>query len=266
MLAGLAVFLWGTETASRLPRSTVDEEMVVKLPKLAQLVFAFGDRYLASNAAMFRVMTTTIQKMTPERYQVQAQVQLDASMFNPAHEDNYYQAAAFLSWQKQVPVAQQILRRAAQARPYDSYPPFFYGFNLYYFEKRPVDAARFVRDAARLVPDVQERLFLESMAAKWVEKGEDLDSIIEIVKSMMRASKESAFKNYLGARVERLEGLRILRDAALQYQKEKGGVPPSLQALVDAGFVQAIPEDPFGFGYRLDDEGLPALLNSTIKK
>ena len=149
VLAAAALYFVGVQSVMHLPRQEIDEEMTVVLPRGVQLAMSGGDRYLAANAATIRIMVSSLQKMTPERYKVQARIQSDAAWFNPANEDNYYQAAAFLPWNGQVAASQDILARAVAARPFDIYPAFFNAFNTFYFEKRPLEAAALLRKAAQ---------------------------------------------------------------------------------------------------------------------
>src|SRR5438093_13055131 len=40
------------------------------------------------------------------------------------------------------------------------------------------------------------------------------------------------------------QDLRILRDLTVQYRVDRGRYPDSLQALVEAGYLRAVPRDP----------------------
>jgi hypothetical protein len=127
---------------SREPRHERSRELAVRIPLVFQIVTAAGDRYLAANLAGFRVLVSESYRMDLQELRLQAQLQRDVSWLNPAHEDNYYIAAAILSLPELIPAAQFILRRAADARPRDWQPLFYYGFNRYFFEKNPAAGAQ----------------------------------------------------------------------------------------------------------------------------
>ncbi|MFQ5790643.1 MAG: prepilin-type N-terminal cleavage/methylation domain-containing protein [Acidobacteriota bacterium] len=57
---------------------------------------------------------------------------------------------------------------------------------------------------------------------------------IPVYQAQIRASKESVLEH----------NLATLRDRIDQYKADKGTYPPSLDALVEAGYLREIPEDP----------------------
>jgi hypothetical protein len=68
----------------RLPRATAAPELLIALPRFAQVLMAGGDRYLAANLAGFRVLVAETGRMNAEDYAVQAKLQRDIAWFNPA--------------------------------------------------------------------------------------------------------------------------------------------------------------------------------------
>src|SRR5690606_13803610 len=145
--------------------------------------------YLAANATVIRSLITSTMRMGPDEYAILAKLQESASWLNPAHEDNYYTAAAILPWNDQLASAQHILRRATLARPHDYQPAFFYAFHLLYFEHEPLAAAEWLRHSAARLPDSDEKLAMQNYAARWMEKDKDLDNAIAVVAAMARQAK-----------------------------------------------------------------------------
>ncbi len=266
LLAGILSYATALSWMGGVARLKIDEEMLVVMPRAVQLLMTGGDRNLAANLATIRVLITNSQSMTPERYAVQAQVQRDAAWLNPAHEDNYYMAAALLPWNGQLEAAQDVLWRAVEARPFDATAAFLHAFDVFYFERDPLRAAGLLRRAARLTPDVDEQLSMENMAARWSERSRDLDTVIDTVRAMADSARQSSFRTYLLQRVSRLEHLRELRGAADRFGERNGRRPASLDELVSTGFIAQVPEDPFGFGYGIDRNGVPVLYNAEQKK
>ncbi|MCB1942779.1 MAG: hypothetical protein KDI53_12195, partial [Candidatus Accumulibacter sp.] len=119
------------------PRPPVSPEMEVAMPRFVQVLMAAGDRYLAANLDVFRALVVSAARMAADNYRILSIVQSDAGWLNPAHEDNYYLAAAILPWAGEISATQYILRMATEARPFDSGPPFFYAFNEMHFLKNP---------------------------------------------------------------------------------------------------------------------------------
>lgn len=245
------------------PRQTVSEEMQVVLPRSIQLVMAGGDRYLAANFSALRVVVAS-PTLSPGQYEVQAKVQTDIAWLNPAHEDNYYVAAALLPWNGQLDAGQEILKEAIDARPFDWLPIFYYAFNLYHFQGEAEQAGHWLQRGAERAAIEQERLTLQALGVKWIEKGSDLRLAANVVRAMAEQSHSSGFKKYLNQRVERLLMLQSLRDAAKEYQAKRGSPLRSLDDLLAGGILKSLPADPFNVGFGVDAQGLP-VFKSDLK-
>ncbi|QLG89667.1 hypothetical protein HQ393_16210 [Chitinibacter bivalviorum] len=243
---------------------TQDDNLTIAMPVEVQLLTSAGDRYLAANINVFRAIMVSYQ---PDQITVntQAKLQTEAATFNPAHEDNYYLAAATLSWQNAVPAAQQVLKRAMDHRQFDLYPPFYYGFNLRYFLHDTIGGARYIEEAAkRTNGGNQQALF--AIAARWYEKAPDTQEAINIVRAMHKQSRDPALRKYLEQRISRLEGLATLKIAATQFIKLKKKPAKELSDFVNSGLLESIPLDPTGLGYEIDQQGTPILGNAVNKK
>ena len=241
------------------PRPPVSPEMEVALPRFVQVLMAAGDRYLAANLAGFRALVVSTEAMSAENYRILGIVQSDAAWLNPAHEDNYYLATALLPWAGEVAVAQYVLRRATEARPFDTAPPFFYGFNELHFLKRPAEGAKWLMIAASHAGNDMDQIQLQQMAALWVSKGEDIEFSIRLHRAMARETRYTSFARFLERRADRLENLLMLDRAIARYSEAAGKPPTRLQQLVEASIVPAIPTDPFAMRYVIDHNGRAAV-------
>jgi hypothetical protein len=264
LLLGVVIFVVSTTALRQQKRTNPSAEIQVALPLFVQVFMAGGDRFLAANLGSIRSLITETAKMDPEEYKILAKVQVDASWLNPANEDNYYIASAVLPWNGQVDAAQTILRRASLARPYDYQPAFYYAFNLIHFKGDAAGASEWLRNAAAKLPDDDERLIMENYAARWLDRTDDLELAIAVVESMAKQARRKDFRNYLLLRAQRLRDLLALRKAADVFRRETGLSPKTLDQLVAAGLIPALPVDPFGFGFSLDAAGIP-LLNNQAK-
>lgn len=232
-------------------------ELMVTLPLAAQVLFAGGDRHLAANLAGFRVLVASTARMGSDDYKVQARLQQDIAWLNPAHEDNYYIAAALLPWSNQVEAAQEVLLHAAGVRQQDWMPWFYYGFGRYYFYKDPAGGAQALQEAALHARDEQDVLSLRILALKWAERGYSTSLAAGVVDAMAKTSPPGAFKKYVEKRALRLKTLAQLRDAAKIYEQRYRSPLTSLSELVHAGVILRLPEDPLGQGYAVDADGMP---------
>lgn len=257
-LVALLLALAFVATAERLksaPRKSVTVEMQVALPLFVQVLMAMGDRYLAANLAAIRALVVATDRMQPEEYRILGKVQEDVSWLNPSHEDNYYIAFAILPQYGEVDAAQTILARASRARFFDYQPSFFHAFNQWYYQHDPAGASAWLREAAEKLPDPDQRLTMQNLAARWMDKVQDTELAIRVVETMAREARRKDFRAYLELRVVRLRQLQQLRTAAVTYRERFGKPLPNLQELVDSGILPALPTDPFGFGFGFDPRG-----------
>jgi hypothetical protein len=261
-LISAVVFVGAAERLKTAPRQTVAMEMQVALPLFVQVFMAAGDRYLAANLAAIRALIVATDKMRPEDYRILAKVQEDASWLNPAHEDNYYTATAILPWNGELDAAQTILARATEARYFDYQPAFYYAFHLLHFKGDAVAASAWMRAAAEKLPRDDERLIMQNIAARWMDRAQDIDVAIRTVEGMAQQAKRKDFRAYLEQRVVRLRSLKELRVAADRYRERFGRPLVKLTDLVDSGLVGSIPADPFGFGFDIDKKGRIVLRTS----
>lgn len=238
-----------------LPRSLASPEMEVALPRFVQVLMAAGDRFLAANLAGFRALVVSTEKMTAENFRILGIVQSDVAWLNPAHEDNYYIAAAILPWSGEVAAAQYILRRASEARPFDWQPAFYYAFDALHFQKDPVIGAEWLRIAADHAPDEMEKIQLQQLAAQWVSRGEDKEMAIRMLRTMARETQHEAFARFLERRAVRLENIAALEAAATLFREREGRVPTRIDELVGQGLLSSLPADPFNMRYTFDTKG-----------
>ncbi len=248
-----------------IERPRVQAELEVRLPLFVQVAMAGGDRYLAASLATVRALVAETSRMEPEEYRTLALVQEDVSWLNPAHEDNYYTAAAILPWEGQLDPALRILKRATLARPDDYQPPFYYAFYLMQFRNDALGAGQWAQRSALRLTNPDERLVMENFAARWLEKSQDLSMAIRIIDAMATQAKRKDFADYLRQRAQRLRDLDELRHGASQYLTQFGKRPASLQDLAASGLIKRVPDDPFGFGFTIDKDGVPQLSNSAQK-
>jgi len=256
------VFVSSAQRLKLAPRQSVNVEMQVALPLFVQVAMAGGDRFLAANIAAIRALWVDNFKMQREEFKVLAKVQEDVSWLNPGHEDNYYIAAAILPWNGELDAAQRILARATMARRFDYQPAFYYAFDLLHFKGDAVGASNWMREAAEYLPEGNNRLQMQNLAAIWLDKAGDLNLAIGVVEAMAKQANRGDFRRYLEQRVMRLQMLREMRTAAAKYQQRFGRPIAAPNDLVVSGIVAELPKLPFGFGFAIDKQGQLVLQDS----
>jgi hypothetical protein len=259
------VFVSSGQRLKLAPRQSVNVEMQVALPLFIQVAMAGGDRFLAANIAAIRALWVDNFKMQREEFKVLAKVQEDVSWLNPGHEDKYYIAAAILPWNGELDAAQRILARATLARRFDYHPAFYYAFHLLHFKGDAVGASNWMREAAEYLPEGNNRLQMQNLAAIWLDKADDLELAISVVGAMAKEANRGDFRRYLEQRVIRLQMLREMRAAAASYQQRFGRPITALTDLVASGIITELPKVPFGFGFAIDKQGQVVLQDSRPK-
>lgn len=240
-------------------------EMQVALPTLAQVFLSGGDRFLAANTTVFRSLIASTATQDPARYRTQARLQLQAAWMNPHHEDNYYLAAAILSWNGQIDAAQQILARASKARPFDMLPAFFHGFNQYYFKQDPLGGVAWLQIAAQQTSDQANRINLQKIAAKWSEKGKDRTQALKLLESMKKQSRYKALSKVISQRAQRIQNLIEIDNAITKYRDQFHHTPQTVEDLVKSGHLDHIPLDPLNAGYGIDNRGNAQITATELK-
>lgn len=266
LLMSVAVFSFSAQSLKKMPRQVVRSELRVALPLFVQVFMAMGDRNMAANIASIRALVVDTRNVKPDEWPILAKVQGDVSWLNPGHEDNYYIAAAILPWFGEVDAAQKVLMRATKARRYDYQPPFFYAFNQLHFRGDVLGAVAALKEGAEHLPDGDNKLHMQNLAAIWMEKAQDLGLTIRYVEVLAAQAKRPDFKRYLEARAMRLRMLKQLRDAASEYRTRYGRPPAQLDDLLSSGVLKQAPQDPFGFGFAMTPQGEIVLLNSPMQK
>lgn len=128
-------------------------------------------------------------------------------------------------------------------------------YNLSTFHQQYERAARILEEASRL-PGAPE--YLPGLATRLHAQAGNFDAGLELARSLAESSDEPETRELFERRVQELELERELArvDAAVRaYRQREGRLPSGLEALVAAGDLPRVPEDPLGGVIQLDAEG-----------
>ena len=172
---------------------------------------------------------------------------------DPYNLDGYYFANGLLSWNPSLlePLNKLLLRGMAH-RPWDWQLPFFYGFNQFYFLKKPKEAAVYFERAYQLNP---KNTFLPTFIARLYYQANATETAIAYLKEMLRTTENEKLRGFLLVRLEALQAVSKLEDAVRLYVHKYGTNPQSLEDVVDRGLLKEIPSDPYGGEFYLDEKG-----------
>lgn len=256
-LAGFGVFcvlVMGQGPQSGLPQPVVADRVVLAAP--VQVLLAGGDRFLAADFETIRAMATANDDAAHVEASASFRIRAHRAVaqMNPCHEDNYYVANAILSWGGAPSEGVDVLRRATDCRFWDELPPFFYGFNEWFFNRDAETARKAFEVAAQRAADPQQAAAMRRIGIM-MEAGEFRDERAALTFLQQERSKagDDRLREMLDKRVARLEGLMALRDAHARYEEQTGLQLIDPRMLLTTGLLSSFPDDPLGLGYEFAD-------------
>lgn len=219
-------------------------------------VISFGNEILLAQLIFFDSMFFVGSLAAPPTPQINKELYhtLDTvTHLDPCNMDGYYFAQGVMSWnQSLIEPLNALLRRGMEHRSWDWHLPFFYGFNQFYFLKRPQEAATYLEKAYQLNP---ENEFLPTLIARLYYQADATKVAIGFLEEMIRNSRSEKLRNWMSVRLQAFRIVSFLEDAVGRYQQRFNDRPPSLEALVENGILQTIPPDPYGGQFYLDEKG-----------
>ncbi len=219
-------------------------------------VISFGNELLLAQMIFFDSMFFVGSLATPPTRQINKTIYhaLDTvTHLDPYNMDGYYFAQGVMSWNRSlIEPLNALLRKGMAHRSWDWYLPFFYGFNQFYFLKRPEEAATYLEKAYQLNPGNE---FLPTLIARLYYQADATEVAIGFLEEMIRTSKSEKLRSWMSLRLQAFRIVSLLEDAIDRYQQRFHRRPPSLDSLVEHGMLQAIPADPYGGQFFLDEKG-----------
>ena len=223
---------------------SADQRYLVADSLILKVIFYFGE--LIEKAG-----DKSLYASRPD-FQAMGQYLKTGLLIEPYNADAYYFAQATYSWEAgRIHEVNNILDYGMRYRTWDYQLPFYAGFNHAYFLKEYRTAANHMQRAAELSGI---KIFSTLAARYFSEAGQDDLGIVflEAMKKSARNEQEQKLYNY---RLTALEAARTIRQALARFRQERGRPPTNLAELVGAGYLAAIPADPYGGEFYLDEAG-----------
>lgn len=174
-----------------------------------------------------------------------------ATRLDPYNMDCYYYGQALLADQTDfVRPLNTILMRGTKYRTWDHYPPWFLGSNYYYTLHDKRTAAKYFAEAAKRKPDVP---FFTTFAARTLHEESETEMAVQLLKEMLLQANSPVIANPIKNRLLAFETVLFLRQALKHYHDRYKKEAATLNDLVNDHILKAIPPDPYGGQFYLDE-------------
>lgn len=261
LVLGAAFFV----TSLTLDRHMADRPVVVKLgyaPGGQVVRFFTGDlKPLLAEFNVLRVLIyfgTLVEKwqnriQLPPEYPNMFRTIETAVRLDPYNMDAYYFAQAAFTWQVGHAVdVNRLLDHGMKYRTWDWQLPYFAGFNSAYFLKDYDQAAAYMQRAAELSGNA----LLTNLSARFFYESGREDLGIAFLRDMIERSIDKKERRIYEMRLAALTAVQELNRAVRLYQDDHGELPQNLQLLVEKGYLDEIPADPYGGAFFIDQLGV----------
>lgn len=163
---------------------------------------------------------------------------------DPRFWDPYVFAEAELVWGAgMVSEVEPLLEKAAKHLTNDYRPYYFLGFNRFYFLKDTVKASKYLRLAAQ-VPNCPD--YIKNLAARLSLYANDTALGVSFLENLLATATSTSSHQYLSKRLEALKAILYLEGGVMSYYKDKKSKPLTVQDLLEGGYIEQIPQDPYG--------------------
>jgi len=163
---------------------------------------------------------------------------------DPYFLDPYFLSEGLLAWDAGMPEkANAILQKGISHRPNDWWLYFFVGFNHFYFLNDYAVAADYLMRAAELPGSPS---YLKTLAARLAYYGGKSKTALLFLQQMIEEADNAVLRRQLEMRLVALERAVLIEEALEKFKHKEGRMPSALNELVTLGYLDRLPEDPYG--------------------
>jgi tetratricopeptide (TPR) repeat protein len=151
-----------------------------------------------------------------------------------------------------VDLSNRLLERGHTENPDEWNLPFLLGYNHYFLLGDAAKGAEYIGRAARTSG---APTFLPGLATRMYAEAGNPDVALQFLETIWKENPDLALREKLETRAREVgieRDLRILERAVQQYYKKRRAFPVTLGDLVSTGYLERIPDEPFGGAYLLE--------------
>ena len=219
--------------------------------------FTFGFRnVLADIVWLEAIQVAGNKRLTPGDYARLHDLLNVVANFDPKFEIPYLLGGLVLGESPDhAREALAILERGKTNRPADWRFPFYIGFTRYFSLGDPRGGGEAMGEAARLPGSPA---YLPGLAARMMSEAREPEAALSLLDAIVRQESDPARRSVLERRVREVvveRDLQILERGMERYRGKTGSYPAELNDLVREGILAAVPQEPNGGRYLLEEGG-----------
>lgn len=172
---------------------------------------------------------------------------------DPWFWDPYLFSSMTLAWGfGQYKEANDLLLKAKKYRTKDYKPPYYVGFNYFYFLKDNETASGYLMEASRLPGSPPYLVQLASRLSVYSAKHH---TAILFLNEMLKNENNQNNAEQIKIRIKVLKIMDELESDVKKYHNKNKRYPGALSELVVEGFIKNIPNDPYGGEFYILENG-----------
>lgn len=258
LLLGLHLFFYQQTFAMK---STLDAKVQVNyvLPAEFSRIVALDWQGLAADFQLLQAIFFIGEKIERQKPIEEAEwdyfVRIIRSVIqlDPYFYDTYHLASGILTWGVgRFEDAIEILEVAREYNPDDYRFPYQIGFIYFYFLQDAEKGAYYLEIASRL-PEAPP--LMASLASRLSYYAGNYEFSINLLERMLIQERSPAIRGYYQKRLDALRRALAMEKAIYRFKQEYGSLPVDLSALVNEGYLESIPEDPYGGEWAMSEKG-----------
>lgn len=219
------------------------------LPSKFSRILALGYQGLFSDYLFLKSLTFYGERQMQQRpfsdndWQYLAETLDVVTDLDPYFFDPYIFSEGAFAWDGKVEEANRLLEKGRRARDFDWRIPYFVGFNYFYFLHDYEQGGAYIMEAAKLPgsPD-----FLPTLGARLAYYGGKSETGILFLKGMLAETEDPRLRSSLEMRLIALERAVAIEKLIERFKAERGAAPVRIEDLVAEGFIDRLPEEPYG--------------------
>ncbi len=171
---------------------------------------------------------------------------------DPYFTDPYVLTEGLLAWDAGRPEeANRLLKKGIAYRTWDWRLNFFVGFNYFYFLQDYASASAYIMAAAQMPGSPA---YLKTLGARLAYYGGQSRTALLFLEEMLADAADPMMQQRLQMRHLALQRAVMIEDALGQFKQKEGRIP-EFGELVELGYLDELPADPYGGNWVLLPNG-----------